>query len=776
MYDIRQFKPALYALLILGFSGFALAAQTPGLWVLSTLLTLFNLWLIRTGRFVPMPRWMANLVTIGSVVYIVSEIRAATAVPIVLIGQFLVLLQLVKIFEQRANRDYAQLLVLSLLLVVAGAINTSELLFGLLFIAYLFLSLYCCLLFHLKVETDHARAALGVRDEKINPATFRQDQRYLPTSMRRLTGLVAGLAVAMAVGVFMFFPRGAGANWLVPLQLRQASITGFSDEVSFQNIARIAQNDEIAARVKVWHNGQPVRGGTILLRGNVHTDYSGASGSWKWSRPGPTVETYLSVAPDTLDKLTSNEETTDVWEQEISLEPHSLMTLFAMPGVTSFGKARELRRIKYLPVEDVLASEESINQKVQYTVVSTNATYFSGPARLRGTIADPDAPARTYFPARTTAMRITSDIDPRITEMARLPQVSGSDARGPLANRRTAGAIALPIDEQIASNIEYYLRSNYRYTLDLTDARNLIEGQDPLVAFLYDVKRGHCEYFAGAMTLMCQSLGMQARLVVGFRCDNYNQPGGYFMVQQSHAHAWVEVLTPRGWRAFDPTSGNEADRSQARGGWQKMKQYFDYLEFLWATTVIGYDRDSRDNMIQNLRNLDSQMTNALINTNVDAREMKRTLNSWFSETNFLLFSSKLLSLLIYLSVVTLVGAIGWFFFERWQLRKRARRIGLESLPTVDKVRLARQLGFYDELLQLLARHQIERHTAQTPREFAESLAFLPAQAYDLVHRLTDLYYQIRYGGEQLSPQRRGKVRKSLEDVGVILRKSVRPQY
>ena len=35
MYDIRQFKPALYTLLILGITGFALASQSGGLWVLA---------------------------------------------------------------------------------------------------------------------------------------------------------------------------------------------------------------------------------------------------------------------------------------------------------------------------------------------------------------------------------------------------------------------------------------------------------------------------------------------------------------------------------------------------------------------------------------------------------------------------------------------------------------------------------------------------------------------------------------------------------------------
>src|SRR5690349_21438949 len=159
MYDIRQFRPVLYTLLIFGMSGFALAAQSPGLWVLSVGLVLLNGWLIKRGKFVPLPRFVANLVTVLALAYVVYQIRTSGAPPILVIGQFLVLLQLVKLYEQRANRDYAQLLVLSLLLIVAASINTASLLFGLLLMCYMFLSLYCCLLFHLKVETDHAKAA-----------------------------------------------------------------------------------------------------------------------------------------------------------------------------------------------------------------------------------------------------------------------------------------------------------------------------------------------------------------------------------------------------------------------------------------------------------------------------------------------------------------------------------------------------------------------------------------------------------------------------------------
>src|SRR5439155_7540297 len=138
-----------------------------------------------------MPRLLASVVTIVAFIYITDLVLHSTATPILIIGQFLVLLQLVKLYEQRANRDYAQLIVLSLLLMVAAAINTASLLFGLMFIAYLFLSLYCCLLFHLKVESEQARKAIMVMEHEPNPATLRQDQRYLSSSMRRLTGLIS---------------------------------------------------------------------------------------------------------------------------------------------------------------------------------------------------------------------------------------------------------------------------------------------------------------------------------------------------------------------------------------------------------------------------------------------------------------------------------------------------------------------------------------------------------------------------------------------------------
>ena len=119
--------------------------------------TLLNMWLFHRGSFRPLPRLVANVITLVFAAFLVLRIKAAPGPPILAIGEFLIFLQLIKLYEQRGNRDLAQLLILSLLLMVAAAISTGSLVFGVLFVIYLFLSLYCCLLFHLKTEADHAK-------------------------------------------------------------------------------------------------------------------------------------------------------------------------------------------------------------------------------------------------------------------------------------------------------------------------------------------------------------------------------------------------------------------------------------------------------------------------------------------------------------------------------------------------------------------------------------------------------------------------------------------
>ena len=105
--------------------------------------------------------------------------------------------------------------------------------------------------------------------------------------------------------------------------------------------------------------------------------------------------------------------------------------------------------------------------------------------------------------------------------------------------------------------------------------------------------------------------------------------------------------------------------------------------------------------------------------------------------------------MIGLILIALVGFVGWFLLEKWTLRRRAARIGLEALPPAEQLRLARQLAFYDEMLRLLARFGVTRPRHLTALEFSRTLTFLPAAAYETVRRLTHVYNRVRFGHSEL---------------------------
>jgi hypothetical protein len=760
MYNINQFKPTLYILLLVGILGFALAAESPGVWVLGTGGILLNAWLVKTGRFVPLPRLLANVITIGSMLFIAREAFVPNVTPVMVIGKFLVLLQLIKIWEQRANRDYAQLLILSLLLMVAASINTASLIFGILLVVYLFLSLYCCLLFHLKVESDSARAAFAVPEDRMSPGTLRQDERYLTRSMRRLTAFVSAIAIATAVVIFLLFPRGAGAGMFGPMPFRPAqTLTGFSENVSFEQLAKITQSNEKVATVIVTRNGQRVSGAEpLLLRGVALDLYNGRpnatrfGSAWQWVRsPTRFDDTRAVDRGQTLQLEDDPPAGGDRYVQTVQLQPTGTRALFAIAGPVRFTPRRDLK-VKFNMADGVLQTEEPLGVPVEYEVASTGVL----PADIR--------PNPSQEEGRVRAER-WNRIDPRVRKYALNPDVTGP----PPATAARAGAASLgearpqtvyvhALDEQIARNIEQHLRSTFSYTLDLTDSAKLRREDDPMVEFLYTLKRGHCEYFAGAMALMCQSLGMQARVVNGFKCDEFNEMGGYYIVRQSHAHSWVEVLTTSGWQTFDPTSAREEARSE-RGLWQQVTHFFNFLEFTYGNAVIAYDNDHRENLIANV---ESKMQG----TTYAGQEWVRSARDWF-DRNMYSLSSKAIGGAVALMVAAMFGFVAWFFWERWMLRRRAARIGLDTLPDADQLRLLRQLGFYDELIQLLAKHQITRPKHLTPLEFSQSLLYLPGRAFDMIRRITEVFYRVRYGNYDLSPalQRRlGTVVSQLDDV------------
>lgn len=118
-----------------------------------------------------------------------------------------------------------------------------------------------------------------------------------------------------------------------------------------------------------------------------------------------------------------------------------------------------------------------------------------------------------------------------------------------LAQDITAGA-STPYEQALA--LQDHLRT-FRYTL----TANAGHSDDHLEQFLFETQEGYCEQFAGSFAAMARSIGLPARVAVGFTQGDQdpNDPALY-IVRGEHAHAWPEVfLAGAGWVAFEPTPG-----------------------------------------------------------------------------------------------------------------------------------------------------------------------------------------------------------------------------
>ncbi len=117
-----------------------------------------------------------------------------------------------------------------------------------------------------------------------------------------------------------------------------------------------------------------------------------------------------------------------------------------------------------------------------------------------------------------------------------------------LAAEITAG-LETPFEK--AQAVTKYLRDNIKYNNVVEPAPDT---EDPVEWFLFETKEGFCNYYASAEVLMLRSLGIPARMAVGFAQGEKQDRENEFLILLKHAHAWPEVYFPGyGWVEFEPT-------------------------------------------------------------------------------------------------------------------------------------------------------------------------------------------------------------------------------
>lgn len=126
-----------------------------------------------------------------------------------------------------------------------------------------------------------------------------------------------------------------------------------------------------------------------------------------------------------------------------------------------------------------------------------------------------------------------------------LPAVVADTARQVTAGARNS--------YEAARLLQGWFQREFEYSLEIQAGH----GSNAIESFLRQ-RVGYCEQFAGTYAAMMRTLGIPARVAVGFTPGIEVEPG-VFTVQGRHAHAWPEVwFDGIGWIGFEPTPGRGA--------------------------------------------------------------------------------------------------------------------------------------------------------------------------------------------------------------------------
>lgn len=274
--------------------------------------------------------------------------------------------------------------------------------------------------------------------------------------------------------------------------------------------------------------------------------------------------------------------------------------------------------------------------------------------------------------------------------------------------------------------LEEHLRSSYAYSFESITRS---QGQTPLSEFLFKSKKGHCEYFASAMTIMLRSLKIPARLVTGFSVTTRNPLTGYFEIRAIDGHAWTEAWIDGRWVTFEPTAYYQLPEPQEN--LLAAQQISDYAqELLRRNQSTGEGEWTFMGLLSSLWLMLSTVVVVVLAT------IKLVL--W---TLWPLFA-----LLLVLAVVA-------WFTRHWWWQEAQARFSLWQIKRYQPQDSATALQFYLYHLQrigarqLAQRKQDELLTDWLPPLAAQKLAEAEAQAFI---RASDAYL---YEGQTLDTQR-----------------------
>lgn len=622
----------------------------------------------------------------------------------------------VKLFSVHRDRDRLYLSIISFLLLLAAAILTIDTFF---LAAFILFSLIAIVAF----------IAMEMRRSMESSATI-----AAPPRGHRLPRIVVATATVLIVSIllltpplFFALPRVSYGR-LSQFAQQNAFTSGFSDDVTLGQIGRIQQSDTVVMRVQ-FDRTPPAN---LKWHGTTLTHFDGR----RWfNRPRESELLYMRGLADNSLQLTAPQ------------------VRRILDGIT----------YQSVPLSDRLRSGRAmfLGYKVSQEPLGANLFFF--PSRLqviRGAARDYLLDGRASITYQDSGRMVRSyegvsvlDFGDQNNPAPETPDVvwrafvelPPMDPRvSALAESITRG-LQTPYEK--ASAIENHLRTRFGYTLEMQAS------SDPIPFFLFERKKGHCEYFASAMAVMLRSQGIPSRIVNGFRNGEQSDITGSYIIRAKDAHSWVEAFIPgRGWVEFDPTPAAPPTEQTL---WTRVGLYIDAAREFWGEWIINYDFGHQNILAE----LTTQKT----------RSTTVNLQKWFTD-KYTTIIARLQSLTTKLgdpqrfespkfwgvvAAALVTGALLLYWINRKLQARRMAKLPAPGFAT----------AWFARLLRRTSRRGIAKSKAQTATQWAHSVDDRAVR--DALAKFVAAYEDARFGD---SPDSAAKLPELYEEVEEALKK------
>lgn len=797
---LQCFMAALCALstLLLG-----MGSHNVTLPVLALVVAVSSVYFTDIKGWIRLTPWLGNLAAIVALIIAVSELSVLEREDRLLaMANLMVYLQFVLMYKEKNVHTYWLLVVASLLQVaVAAALNLS-MWFGVLLVVYMFLALTTMGMFYLLREhVLHGTIA----DESPEPspsggwwpwqrrppalvlghAMPSADDRAFRREFVRQVSMIGGLTLVLAVFCFLVMPRFGQQQWRPANMPATRSVVGYSDEVTLGEVGEIAEDPTVVMQLWLTHGDS----GAIyrlseppMLRGTSLSLYR--NGVWaRGSAPQP-ISGFSPLPHEQLKGLV---------RQRVSIEPLDNQTLFCIAP----------------PVEDLTPGHRP-DSRLQHNFLTGHMTRPKNRQSTRMQYELLTAGLHNHFHVRILPCMVEARFDP---DLLQLPEPTA--AADPLAGLRSIAEQVvedIPVDDRLARarQLENYLRNSglFSYSLDQIPRNN----GDPIDDFVVRNRQGHCEYFASALTLMLRSVGIPARMVLGFRGGTWNPVGEYYQIEQLNAHTWVEahlearhlpdvlVMPPAyerlsrgytrtrrrggeavevevpglgGWLQLDPTpAAAEAEDEVVGYGLAAFGHVYDYMQFLWTNYMLGMDAQRQQETVYGpLASSMSELSRNIMRPDF-WRDTWENFKYWLNPRHWNLarpqfsWQAGLITFALLWVLVGLYRLAQWIApgLKAW-LGRRREMGGQHAAARVE---------FYERMEALLARHALKRAPTRTQREFALEVGGMLADwpqtlgVAGVPRMLVDRFYAVRFGGRPLDNHEQQAVEQALLDLAGAL--------